>query len=127
MHHAVAVWISGTAGVISLLVLPGVLSGVARRRTFLWGLLPLTLFLAAVEAEDSVESGVSHLAANFWPTLLLSGIGLIVSSGPVSIFRYRRVLAQRRREAAVAALAAQREAASIHQEGVWPPPPDYRQ
>lgn len=127
MHHAVAVWISGAAAFLSLLVLPAVISGIARRRTFLWGFLPLTLFLAAVEAEDGVESGVSHLTANFWPALLVIGISLFVSSGPVSLFRSRHARAQRRREAAVAALAAQREAASIQQEGVWPPPPDYRQ
>ena len=126
MHHAVADWTSGAAAFLSLLVLPAMISGIARRRTFLWGLLPLTLFLAAVEAEDGVESGAGHLAANFWPALLLIGISLLVSSGPVSLFRYRHVRAQRRREAAIAALAAQREAASIHQEGVWPPPPDYR-
>jgi len=119
MHHAVAAWISGAAAFLSLLVLPAMISGIARRRTFLWGLLPLTLFLTAVEAEDGVESGAGHLAANFWPALLLIGISLLVSSGPVSLFRYRR-------EEAIAALAAQREAASIHQEGVWPPPPDYR-
>lgn len=128
MHHTGAAdWISGTAGVLSLLVLPGVLSGMARRKTFLWGLLPLTLFLAAAEVEDTLENGISHLTTNLWPYLLVVGISLILSSGPVSLFRYKRASAQRKHAAVAASLSAQREAASVPQEGVWPPPPDYRQ
>ena len=118
-------WINGVMGVVSVFVLPGLLSGIARRRTFLWGLVPLTLFLLAVEAEDWIENGWKSVAKDWWISLLVIGCCLLISSGPVSLFRYRRVHAQRRREAALALLAAQREAASIPQEGVWPPP-DYR-
>jgi len=128
MHFSSAAdWISGVAGFLSLLVVPGIISGIARRRTLLWGLLPLTLFLVAVELEDGVENGVNHLTKNLWVALLVVGIGLFVSSGPVSLFRYSRARTRRKREAALASLVAQREAASIAQEGVWPPPPDYRQ
>ncbi len=119
-------WVCGCAGVLSLLVLPGVVSGISRRRTFLWGALPLVLFLIATDVQDWVGFGASHVAQEFWVTLLVIGGCLLVSSGPVSAIRYGRVRARRRREAAVAALAAQREAASIPQEGIWPPPPDYR-
>ena len=110
--------ISGIAGLLSLLVLPGVLSGIARRRSFFWGLLPLALFLPIVECEDWLENGAGHAARHFWLAVLVLGICLIVSSGPVSLFRYTRARARRRREAA---------ATSIPREGVWPPPPEYRQ
>lgn len=119
-------WISMIVGLLSVLVLPGVLSGIARRRSFLWGLLPLTLFLAAVIVEDWVENGAGRVLKGFWALLGGMGICLVVSSGPVSLFRYGRACARRRREAALASLIAQREAASVAQEGVWPPPPDYR-
>jgi len=119
-------WISGVMGVVTVLVLPGLVSGIARRRTFLWGLLPLTLFLAAVETEDWIENGWKSIAKDFWMSLLAIAICLIISSGPVSLLRYGRARAQRKRQAALASLVAQREAASIPQEGVWPPPPDYR-
>lgn len=119
-------WVSGIAGFLSLLVLPGLLSGIARRRTFFWGILPLILSLVAIDAEDWVENGPKIVAQNFWVWLLIIGGCLLVSSGPVSLFRWLRTRAPRRREAAFAALEAQREAASIPQEGVWPPPPDYR-
>ncbi len=128
-HHAgTADWISGVVGVVSLLVLPGVVSGIARRKTFLWGLVPVTLFLFAVGMENWIGNGWRGYAdAKFWCVILFIGGGcLLVSSGPVSLFRYGRVRARRRREAAFAALEAQREAASVPQEGVWPPPPDYR-
>jgi len=122
-----AYWISVIAGLLSVLVLPGVLSGIARRRSFLWGLLPLTLFLAAVDVEDWVENGAGRVQRGFWALLLGLGICLLGSSGPVSLFRYGRACARRKREAALVAFAAQREAAFILQEGVWPPPPGYRQ
>ncbi len=126
MHFSSAAgWISGVMGVVTVLVLPGLVSGIARRRTFLWGLLPLTLFLAAVETEDWIENGWKSIAKDFWMSLLAIAICLIISSGPVSLFRYGRVRAQRKRQAALASLVAQREVASIPQEGVWPPP-DYR-
>ncbi len=119
-------WLLGVSLFLSTLVLPGVLSGIARRRTFLWGLLPLTLSLAVVDLKNWIVLGPRHVATTFWMSLLAIGFCLLVSSGPVSLFRYGRARARRRREAALAAFAAQREAASIPQEGVWPPPPDYR-
>jgi len=123
---AVAELISIVTGVVTVLVLPAVLSGIARRRTFLWGLLPLILFLAAVDSEDWLESGAGSVTKNFWGGLLAIGCCLLISSGPISLFRSGRARARRRQEAAAASLVAQREAASIPQHGVWPPPPDYR-
>ena len=126
VHSAGAAdWISGGAAFLSLLVLPAVISGIARRWTFLWGVLPFALSLAAIEVEDWVENGPGHVK-QFWGLLLALCCCLLVSSGPVSLFRSMHARTRRRREAAHAALAAQREAASIPQEGVWPPPPDYR-
>ena len=121
-----AEWISGSAIVLTALVLPGLVSGLARRRTFLWGLVPLTLFLFAVDIEDWIESGVKNVAKDFWVSLAIVGGCLVISSGPVSLFRWLRARSQRRREAIVAFVQAQREAAAVPREGVWPPPPDYR-
>lgn len=118
--------ICGIAALVSLLILPGFISGTAHRKPFLWGILPLTLFLAAVMVEDKVENGVIFLGTDSWPGLLVIGFCLLVSSGPVSLFRYRRARAQRKRKFALASLVAEREAASIPQEGIWPPPPDNR-
>lgn len=119
-------WVFGVSFFFSLLVLPGVVSGIARRRTFLWGFLPLALGFAAVEMEDWAENGSKHVAQEFWGSLFAFTCCLLVSSGPVSLLRYGQARARRRREAAAAFLVAQREAASIPQRGVWPPPPDYR-
>ncbi len=119
-------WVMGGAAFLSLLVLPGILSGIAHRRTFFWGLLPLSLFLAVVDTESRIVYAMSRTAKDYGEILLVFGGCLLVSSCPVSLFRYRRTRARRKREAALAAFAAQREAASIPQEGVWPPPPDYR-
>jgi len=119
-------WIMGVTAFLTALVLPGIVSGVARRRTFLWGLLPLILFLTVIELVSRLVNGPTQTAKDYWSILLVIGGCLLVSSGPVSLFRYRRARARRRREAAVASLVAQRGAASVPQEGVWPPPPDYR-
>ena len=118
--------ISGTAGIVTLLVLPGLLSGLARRRTFFWGFLPLCLFLVSVEAEDWIESGIQNVTKDWWISLAIIGGCWIISSGPVSLIRWLRVRAVRRHQAVQASYAAMREAASAPQEGVWPPPPDYR-
>ncbi len=117
--------ISGVFGAVTLLVLPGLLSGLARRRTFWWGLLPLCLFWVSVELEDCAENGIAHIGTFWWELLLFLAFCLLVSSGPVSLFRWQRVQAVRRQEARLAAYQAMREAAAVPQEGVWPPPPDY--
>lgn len=119
-------WVSGIAVVLGALVLPGLVSGLARRRFFLWGLVPLTLFLLAVDAEDWVEKGLKDVTKDFWASLAAAGVCLLVSSGPVSLFRWLLRRAAHKREKALAFVQAQREAASIHREGVWPPPPDFR-
>ena len=126
-HFANAVdWIMGVTAILTALVLPGILSGIAQRRTFLWGLLPLILFLAVVDSESRIVYTISRTAKDYGEILLVIIGCLLVSSGPVSLFRYGRARARRRREAEIVSLVAQREAASIPQEGVWPPPPDYR-
>ena len=113
-------------GIIAAIILPGVLSGIARRRTFVWGLLPIMLFLAARDIEDKIETGSHIVLGNLWFSLLMITICLVSSSGPVSLIRWLRVRAARQRQAAQASFVAMREAASVPQEGVWPPPPDYK-
>lgn len=124
-HHGADV-ISGAAGMVTLLVLPGLLSGLARRWTFFWGILPLCLFLVSVEMEDWIENGIKNVTKDWWVSLAVIGGCWVVSSGPVSLIRWLRVRAVRRHQAVLASYAAMREAASAPQEGVWPPPPDYR-
>ncbi|MGI4790538.1 MAG: hypothetical protein ACRYFS_17005 [Janthinobacterium lividum] len=118
--------ISGTAAVLSLLVLPGLLSGLSRRLTFLWGLLPLCLFLVSTELEDWYENGLASVTKEWWQLLLALAVCLLISSGPVSLIRWLHVRAKRRQTAMLASHQAMRESASVPQEGVWPPPPDYR-
>lgn len=122
-------WSNGVNGIgvtVGVLILPGVVSGLARRRTFFWGLVPLVLFLFANDVEDWFEGGIKAVTKDFWLSIAIIGGCLFVSSGPVSLFRWLRVRARRRREAAVAFVQAQQMAAAIPSEGVWPPPPDYR-
>ncbi len=125
-HHFADI-ISGAAGIVTLLVLPGLLSGLARRWTFFWGLLPLCLFLVSVEAEDWIENGIHTVTRDWWISLAIIGCCWVISSGPVSLIRWLRVRAVRRHQNTLASYAAMREAASTPQEGVWPPPPDYRE
>lgn len=124
-HHNADV-ISGASALVTLLVLPGLLSGLARRWTFWWGFLPLCLFLVSVDLDEWYENGIRSLAKDWWvgPAIIVGC--WVISSGPVSLIRWLRVRAVRRHQATLASYAAMREAASVPQEGVWPPPPDYR-
>ncbi len=119
--------LSEVSAFLAVLVLPAVLSGLARRLTFLWGLLPLVLFFALMEVEDWIESGLRSVTQYLWIFLAVLGVCLVVSSGPVSLIRWLRVRAARRHAALLASYQAQRGAASEPQEGVWPPPPEYRE
>ncbi len=118
--------VSGVAAGLTLLILPGLVSGLARRLTFLWGLLPLGLFLVSVNTEEMVANGIKSVIRDWWVSLAILCGSLIISSGPVSLIRWLRVRAVRRRQAVLASYEAMREAASVPQEGAWPPPPDYR-
>ena len=123
-HHS-ADTISVIFSLAAILVLPGLLSGLARRRTFWWGLLPLGSFLIFVDLEDWYENGFSSITKDWWVSLAVAGGCLLISSGPVSLIRWLRVRAMRREAALLASYQAMREAA-VPQEGVWPPPPDYK-
>ena len=111
-------------GALSLLLFPAVLSGIARRRTFLWGLLLLLLFLGGTEREQTIDYGWQRLERYYSTALITVGISWLISSGPVSLIRWLRVRAAQRRQAALASYEAVREAAVVPQEGVWPPPPN---
>jgi len=119
-------WMGGLFGVLSLLLLPAVLSGISRRYTFLWGLVPLLLFLLCIEVAQAAFNNWQSIGGTFWPTLSMLGISWVVASGPVSLIRWIRARAVRRHQTLLASYEAMREAASVPQEGVWPPPPDYK-
>ena len=53
--------LSGITGVFSILVLPGLVSGLAKRWTLLWGLLPLSLILVCADLEDWIENGIKSV------------------------------------------------------------------
>lgn len=126
-HLLAATIVSQFSLFFTLLVLPGLLSGLARRRTFLWGLLPLFLFMVFFYIEDWSVKGLQSIRGSVWSDLCIIAICLLISSGPVSLIRWLRVRAARRHAALLASYQAQRGAASGPQEGVWPPPPEYRE
>ena len=117
--------ISGLAIVLCVLILPGLMSGLARRWTFFWGLVPLSLFLVSVDLEEWVENGIKSATKDWSISLAIIGGCLVISSGPVSLIRWLRVRAARHHAALLASYQVQRGAASEPQEGVWPPPPEY--
>ena len=119
-------WFGGVAGLITIVLLPALLSGLARRWTFFWGLIPAALLLVAAGSIAQSTHSWKSLSAIFWSCLLFLGVGWLISSGPVSLIRWLRVRAVRRQEAQMASYQAMRESAAVPQEGVWPPPPDYR-
>ncbi len=125
--HQAAEVASVVFGLLGLLVLPGLLSGLARRMTFLWGLLPLCLVLTSVNLRKWYVNGTHQLMADWWLNLAVFGGCWVISSGPISLIRWLRVRAARRHAALLASYQAQRGAASGPQEGVWPPPPEFRE
>ena len=120
-------FVSGAASLLTLLVLPGLLSSLARRWTFLWGVLPVSLFLVFVELEDWIENGIKNVTYEWWIGVIVIGACWVISSGPVSLTRWMRIRAARRHAALLASYQAIRESSSVPQEGVWPPPPEYRE
>ena len=114
-------------GVLNAFILPGLVSGIARRRTFFWGLLPLTLFVTTRNIEFWIQSGVNEVVTNSGFSLSTIGICLLLSSGPVSFIRWLRVRATRHHAAVLESYQEQREAGSVPRDGVWPPPPEYQE
>jgi len=122
--------VNDVGGVIlfgSYLLLPGLMSAIGRRLFMGWGLLPLVLldcwFVGVIAFHNS---GRVNVGPSLWAVLLLTAILWLVSSGPVSLTRWLLRRARERRDAARAKQEALRVAASVPQEGVWPPPPDRR-
>ncbi len=101
---------------------PGVVSALARDRPFAWGLLPLGVFLAVIEVAQGTQSGWDSVFRTLPEIVLIAGICLLISSGPVTFAR--TVLDKRRQAAEEQARWEQRQAARRPPEEVWPPPPD---
>ena len=123
--HQTAEVASVVFGLLGLLVLPGLSSGLARRTTFFWGLLPLCLVLTSVSLRKWCVGGAHQLVVDWWINLAVFGGCWVISSGPISLIRWMRVRAARHHAALLASYQAQRGA--LPQEGAWPPPPEYRE
>ena len=116
-----------TATLTANFVLPAVMALLARRRFLFWGLLPPLILVVWVIPARCVlgQFGQVHRDLVLIPVYVLLSVGLV--SGPISLVRSIRSRRKQRHIERLAAMKAQQEAASISQEGVWPPPPDYRE
>ena len=90
---------------------------------FCGALCRFAYFSSPLSWKDCFENGITHLTSFWWELLVILAACFLASSGPVSLIRWQRGRAARRQEAQAAAYQAMREAASVPQEGVWPPPP----
>ena len=107
----------------SLLLLPGITSGLARRRLFWWGLLPAVILDLWLTDRTAHRPGAAITSTDFWEMQAVVGGAWLISSGPVAFVRWQMRLHQKRRARAQAVLAAHQSASAVPQEGVWPPPP----
>ncbi len=104
------------------LLLPGAVTGLAPRRPFLWGAVPLGLMFAWSLADRLVVFNGPGLASDFRENGIAAVILLLVVCGPVSFIRLQM---RRGREAQARRLAeyqAWAQGAAEAQAGVWPPP-----
>ena len=87
--------------VLGVLVLPAVLTCIARRFYAWWGLLPVSLFLLWIAAGNIVSHTLSSVFDPFWGIPVVALLFWIVSSLPLSLFRFLR---QRHRKTVTAFL-----------------------
>ena len=115
--------------ILTFLVFPPILSGIARRRTFFWAYLPQVIFgVWLLFANSPALMRMIFVPESIPPDFALNLLGVIgvcaaipfVTAGPVCLFRVFRRRAIRRRQAKSAAME---EAMHEVREGVWPPPP----
>jgi hypothetical protein len=115
--------------ILTFLVFPPILSGIARRRTFFWAYLPLIAFglwILIVNSPDlirmffSPETIPGDFAINLLEIIGICAAIPFVTAGPVCLFRVFRRRANRKRQAKALAME---EAMHEVREGVWPPPP----
>jgi hypothetical protein len=110
--------------VLGFLIAPAVNSALAHRRTFLWGLLPLGLVsLWFARLIDKTNTGPTFTGQNWWVLPTMFVICWLISSGPVSLIRWLLRRAREKQKQSLALIEHLREAASVAQAGVWPPPP----
>ena len=109
------------AFLLGSLLLPGVVTGIAPRRPFLWGAVPLGLMFTWSLADRLVVYNGPGLASDFRENGIAAVILLLVVCGPISFIRLQR---RRGREAQARRLAdyqAWAQGAAEAQAGVWPP------
>lgn len=73
------------SGLLGQLLFPGILSGISRRYTFWWGLVPIVLYNGWVFVDTFTGSTYSALNTFRWLLLLRIPLVLLISSGPVSL------------------------------------------
>ena len=109
------------SGVFGVIILPVMLSLLARRRTFLWGLLPTLLVTAWRDIAD-ILNGQSYRGVLLFNLELLTLLP-IFTFGPVSLIRYLGARSQHGRN--VLAMVGSKAASATEGGGIWPPPPDF--
>lgn len=108
-------------GVLGCLVMPGLVSALARNHPFAWGVLPLVVFWLSFAAVHTVELGQASITQVIPQIVEVSGACLLLSSGSVTLIR---LVSEKRRQATEEkAYWKQRTAGSDPQAEVWPPPP----
>ena len=114
------------ATLVSNFVLPALMSAISLRRYLLWGLLPPIMLGLSAIGIHLVQHDFLTVRRDFIiiPAYIL--LSVLFISGPVSLVRFLMARSRRRRAAAQVDFQLQREAASLPQQGVWPPPPDYK-
>jgi hypothetical protein len=105
------------------LVLPLLISLLARRRPFLWAVLGMAANLLWSVADRVVARNWAGLFSDLRTNALTGAVTLMLISAPISLVRY---LLRLRRERTAHALLAQRQAweSGSVQDGIWPPPPN---
>lgn len=108
------------AATLGQFLLPALLSGLTRRYTFWWSLVPIVLYNGWAFADTFTSAPFKDIDTFRLILLVRVPLALLVSSGPISLIRY---LSGRGRQKQEAALQAAHSQTLPQQEGSWPPPP----
>lgn len=111
--------LSMSATLISLFIVPAVLSAIARRRSLLWGFLPICTFFTYTLIESLLAGDVVTLQLDRWAVPVVGLASLILTSGSVSLVRLLLKPTAVTRVKEVSPMTSP----STPSEVVWPPPP----